>query len=259
MISVELVQRVRDIVESGYYQRLQPPLREKKSLCDKIESMQEEGQLPIICEISTAMPEHGLLMPTRRYASDLIDRLANSYDLCALDLWIEPREHAGDLRWLAKDLRMPIIHNDWILDTRQIVGGDAVVLDISFIEFCSADLHELIEAAHEQDMEAIVQVRGELQMSTAKRSEADCIMINNFGMNGSGANVSVTIEALKKNGTGRPVISAQGIDRAQDVRNLVKAGVSAIELNAYQSCNGSFENKLEMAKKALRGKSGAEN
>jgi len=254
----EILAKIRDIVESGYYQRLAPPPMEKKSLCERIESIKTQGDLPIIGEVSTALPVRGLLMPSRKYASELIERIANSYELCALDLWVEPREHAGDLRWLAKELRIPLIHNDWIIDSRQIVGGDAIVLDISLINYANADLHELVETAHENDMEAIVQVRNDDDMTEAKKSEADCIMINNYGRNGH-ADISTSINALEKNGTGRPVISAHGITNAQDVRSLIVAGVSAIEIEATVTCNGSFEKMLGSVRAAVKGKSADEN
>lgn len=256
--SDDLIAKIRDMIESGYYQRLAPPPMEKKSLCERIEKMRAEGDLPIIGEVSTALPERGLLMPSRKYASGLIERIANSYGLCALDLWIEPREHAGDLRWLAKDLKIPLIHNDWIIDTRQVVGGDAVVLDVSLISYANSDLHELIDHAHENDMEAVVQVRNDNEMSEAKRSEADCIMINNYA-DGDAADINTTINALKKNGTGRPVISAHGITGGKDVRALIVAGASAIEIEAQATCNGSFEKRIASARGALKGKEAEEN
>ena len=255
----ELLQKIKEVIDSGYYQRLAPALRERKSLCERIEALQNEGEIAIISQISTAIPNVGLLMPSRKYASELIDRLANSYNLCALDLWIEPREHAGDLRWLAKDLSIPIIHNDWIIDPRQIVGADAVVLDISLINYASVDLHELIDCAHEKDIEVIAQIKNEDEMSDAKKSEADCIMINNFGMTQVNADVKTTIEALERNGTGRPVISAYGIKSAKDVRALVAKGVGAIEIEAQICCNGSFEKRVSLVRSALKGKEAHEN
>jgi indole-3-glycerol phosphate synthase len=256
--TLQLLDRIKDVVESGYYQRLAPAHREKKSLCEKIEAMQDEGELPIISQISTAIPSIGLLMPSRKYATNLIDRIADSYNLCAVDLWVEPREHAGDLRWLAKDLKIPIIHNDWIIDPRQIVGADAVVLDISLINFANVDLHELVDTAHEKGMEVIAQIRNEDEMSDAKKSEADCIMINNFADSKTSANIQTTINALEKNGTGRPVISSYGINTAKEVRTLIMKGVSAIEIEAQICCNGSFEKKLSIMRSALKGKNANE-
>ncbi|MFH1307125.1 MAG: hypothetical protein ABIH83_05750 [Candidatus Micrarchaeota archaeon] len=250
----EIIQSIKNTVESGYYERLAPARREKKSICEYIEKTQDEGTLPIIAEISTAWPQGGLLFPNRKKAGEMIDKLSTLYDLSAVDVWVEPKYHAGDLRWLSKKSPIPIIAKDWIIDSRQIVGGDAVILSMPLLNYAGVDFHELIEIAHEQDLEAVMEIKNAQELGEAKKSEADVILIDNIGPNGSDADISITISTLLKNKTGRPVISANGISSAKDIRSLVVAGVNAIEMSAKQVCNGNFENELDILRKAIKGK-----
>jgi indole-3-glycerol phosphate synthase len=249
----ERINTIQEIIGSGYYERLAPPNRERKSVCESIEKMQDEGKFPILAEIATALPSEGMLFSSRKSALSHIEKLCD-YNLCALDLWLEPRFHAGDLRWLSKNFRMPVIARDYIISEKQIVGGDAVVLDFPLLNHANIDEHELMEAAHDLDLEVIAQVTNASELSDAKKSEADIIMINNSESNGNGADISITLKALTKNKTARPVISAHGINSAQDVRSLVVAGVNAVEMSARQSCNGSFEQKFNTIKNAIYGK-----
>ncbi|PIT84569.1 hypothetical protein COU37_02725 [Candidatus Micrarchaeota archaeon CG10_big_fil_rev_8_21_14_0_10_45_29] len=248
----KIISSVRETVASGYYERLAPERRERKSLCERIERMGVEGSLPVVAEIATAHSD-GLFLPSRRAASKLIDAIGGRKDICALDLWVEPKLHAGDLRWLSKESEIPLISKDWIIDTRQIVGGDAVLLDISLLGIVNADLHEMIEVSHDLDLEAVVQIRTDEELVEAKRSEADVIMINNFGNNGM-ADVSVTLNALLKNKTGRPVISAFGVKAPAQVRSLLIAGANAIEMPASQVCSPFFEAELLKLRDAIHGK-----
>ncbi|MFA5108705.1 MAG: hypothetical protein WC492_04200 [Candidatus Micrarchaeia archaeon] len=248
----QIINGTRETINSGYYERLAPARTERKSLCEYIEKAQEEGILPVVAGVATAMPDIGLLLANRKVAGRLIEKLCVEHDISAIDVWVEPRHHAGDLRWLAKELPIPIISRDWVIDSKQIVGGDAILLNLELMNAAQSDPHELIEVAHDLDCEVVLEVRNEEEFCEAKRSEADVIMINN--RTDTGADISITIKALTRNKTGRPVISAHGINNAQDVRSLIVAGVNAVEMSEVHVCNGHFEQRLGVLKNAIYGK-----
>ncbi len=265
-----LLSEIKGTIESGYYERNGPTRREKRSLCEAIDCAHAAAQLPLLLEVATALPESGLLRPSRQETGRLIDELAKTSPV-AMSLWVEPKCHAGDLRWLGKELGAPILCKDWIIDPRQIVGGDAVLLCMPLIKFAGADIHALIEAAHEQDMEAVLEAFSPEQLALAKETEADIIAINNHGSNGSapgaghsgspspngswrGADVNTTVQMLSACKTGRPVISTQGITDPAQVRALISAGATALELAAAQACGPLAADHITTLRRAVLGK-----
>lgn len=249
----QLLEEIKGTIESGYYERNGPIRREKRSLCESIDCAHSAGQLPLLLEVATALPESGLLRPTRQETGQLIEELAKALPV-AMSLWVEPKCHAGDLRWLGKNLGVPILCKDWIIDPRQIVGADAVLLCMPLIKFAGADIHALIETAHEQDMEAVLEVFSPEQLAHAKETEADIIAINNHGPNGNGVDINTTVQMLSACKTGRPVISTQGITDPAQVRALISAGATALELAAAQACGPLAQDHITTLRRAVLGK-----
>ena len=248
-----VLEDIRKTIDSGYYERLSMVRRERKSLCERLEAELNEGRLPLILEVAVAWPDSGLLLANRTEAADLIDRLA-LLSPTAMSVWVEPRHHAGDLRWLAHEREFPVICKDLIIDTRQIVGGDAVLLKRPLLKLAGADEHALIETAHDLDLEVIMEVRTTEEMTGAKASEADIIAIHNSGPNGHGPDINVSLQMLASNHTSRPVISTMGIRTPAQVRSLISAGASAVELDAPATGAPSAFELIDELKKAVGGK-----
>ncbi|MDE1797829.1 MAG: hypothetical protein KGH63_00295 [Candidatus Micrarchaeota archaeon] len=249
----ELLAGIRGTIESGYYERRAPARREKKSLVEAIEKAHAGGQLPLLAEVATALPEQGLILPGRSSAGELIERLSRAAP-AALSLWVEPRLHAGDLRWLAKASGCPVLAKDWVIDARQIVGGDAILLKAPLLAMAGADEHALMEAAHDQDMEVVLEVYTPEQWSHAKATEADIIAVNNHGPNGGGPDIAHTINLLAAHRSGRPIISMQGIRTPAHVRALLMAGASAVEMEAALCRQDDALERIELLRRAVLGK-----
>ncbi len=260
-----LLDDIRKTIDSGYYERLAPVRRERKSVCERLEQELAEGRLPLILEVATAWPEKGLLMPNRNEASALIDRLA-LLEPAAMSMWVEPRHMAGDLRWLTRERAFPIICKDLVIDVRQVVGGDALLLKRPLLKLAGADEHALIDAAHDLDMEVIMEVRTPEELSAAKTGEADIIAISNSN-NGNGhaataaaiqtggvPDITVSLQMLGANHTNRPVISTMGIRTPAHVRALIMAGAAGVELDAQATGAPNAIELIGELKKAMNGK-----
>jgi indole-3-glycerol phosphate synthase len=253
MFDYKTLQTIKSTVDSGYYERLTPIRREGLSICDAIEQSKTSGRLPIITEISTTWPQKGSLLPNRNASNKLIDKLSIC-GICAVSVWVEPKFYAGNLRWLSKKLPIPIIVKDLIIDKRQIIGGDAVVLNLSLLSLADSDPNDLIDFAHDLGMEAILELNSENQMDEAKSTEADLFLVNNNGPNGTGPDLSVTKSIFEKNGTGRQVISSHGIYSTEDVHSVIIAGADAIELSAIQTASPGIYDQIKRFSRALHGK-----
>ncbi len=265
---------IRSTIQSGYYERLSPVRRERKSLCEKLEREMAEGRLPLILEVATARPGGRLILPCRATACERLEKLALASP-SAMSVWVEPRHMAGDLRWLARERPFPVVARDLIIDPRQIVGGDAIVLSRPLLELAGFEAHPLIEAAHDLDMEVVMEVRTAQDMTHARGTEADAIAIHNSGANGnahgarphgapspfgaqSGFDINTTLSLLSAHRTTRPVISCAGIRTPSQVRSLISAGAAAVELDAETTAGADGLDIVELLKKAVNGKGGKE-
>lgn len=259
-----LLDDIRKTIASGYYERLAPVRRERKSVCERLEQELEEGRLPLILEVATAWPEKGLLLANRNDTAALINRLA-LLSPAAMSLWVEPRHMAGDLRWLAREREFPIICKDLVIDPRQVVGGDALLLKRPLLKLAKADEHALIDAAHDLDMEVIMEVRTSEELSAAKAGEADIIAISN-SCNGNGhagssgpihsagmPDITISLQMLGANHTNRPVISTMGIRTPAHVRALISAGAAGVELDAQATGGPGAVELIGELKKAMNG------
>ncbi len=227
-ITLSLLSKIEATIESGYYERLAPAHRQRRSVAERIEAMHGEGKLPLLLEMKCADPMAGQLFPTRDGALRALLALGD-IPLAAYSAWVEPKMHAGDLKWLRGEFSAPLIAKDCIISERQIVGGDAVLLSMPLLEAAGADSHRLIEFAHGRDFEVVLEAYTQEQFEAARKTEADVLAINNFGHNGS-AEISTTIDMLSRAKSGRPIISCEGISSPAHVRALLSSGASAIEV-----------------------------
>lgn len=224
-----LIEQIKATVDSGYYDRLRPPRRERKSLVESIEKKHANGDLPIIVELKCADPREGQLFSNREFAIEALDSLGG-FVPSAFSVWSEPKFHASDARWLARELPVPVLAKDYIISEKQMVGGDAVMLSAQLLSAAKIDPHPLIEAAHDLDFEVVMEVCDASQMEAALHTEADAFAINNYGPNGSPATIKTTLELLSGNSTGRPVISSGGISEPEHIRALIGCGTAAVEI-----------------------------
>lgn len=279
-----LLDDIRKTIDSGYYERLTPVRRERKSVCERLEQELNEGRLPLILEVAAAWPEKGLLLANRTETAGLIDRLALLAP-AAMSMWVEPRHMAGDLRWLAREREFPVICKDFIIDQRQVVGGDALLLKRPLLKLAGADEHALIDAAHDLDMEVIMEVHTAEELGAAKAGESDIIAISNSCNNnghaggrsghrwGAGghapqraageaaifdafgaADITISLQMLGANHTHRPVISTMGIRTPAHVRALISAGAAGVELDAQATGAPNAVELIGELKKAMNGK-----
>jgi len=265
-----LLSDIHNTILSGYYERLTPVRRERKSLSETLEREMAEGRLPLILEVATARPGGRLLLPNRSQAADMLDRLS-IITPTAMSIWVEPRHMAGDLRWLSRERPFPLISKDFVIDSRQIVGGDAIMLSRSILALAGVDEHPLIEAAHDLDMEVVLEVRTQDEMASARQSEADVISIHNAGANGGahralpdgapspngacgGLDINTTLSLLSSHRTTRPTISSLGVHTPAQARQILTAGATAIELDAEVCASPSALDVIAGLKRAVNGK-----
>jgi indole-3-glycerol phosphate synthase len=245
----QIIYQVRRTIQSGYYDRYAPVRREKNSLVEIIEKNFQEGKITTIAEIVMA-DEKKLYFSTKKQVIEYIKKIDSKNYIDAIDLWIEPKIYSGDPRWLGVKINKITIVNDYIIDPAQMIAGDAIVLKYELIKQANVNLHKLIDFAHESDFETILEINDEKEFEEAKKTETDIILINN----GQELTPNKTIEILNKTKTTRPIIIKNGIFNEQDIRNLIKKDIKAIEIGyEYSNDYEKLEQKINQICSSIKG------
>jgi indole-3-glycerol phosphate synthase len=218
----QIIPEVRKTIESGYYVHKE---RERKSLVEAIEKAVSENRVPLIGEVKGFLPGKERVLKKGALA------VAQAYveaGCSALSIATDPLHMGGSLTLLNKTWKVPAIMEDFVIDEAQIGSGDAVVLILPLLDAADVDEDELIEIAHERELETILEVHSAAELSRAKRTETDAICINNRNWDTMELDASHTLGILAKERSDRLVLSGGGIETKEQVEALLKAGADSI-------------------------------
>lgn len=221
-------------VTSGYYEKVSESWKgQRKSLK---QSILECPKAAVIAEIKPQSPSSGELLHERD-----IGELAEEFALggaVALSVLTEPTHFKGSLENLSlarKHVDLPILMKDIILDPIQIaaaamVGADCVLL-IQALHDRRHSTHQvetLIEEAHSQGLEALLETHTPAEFSYAIKTRADLIGINNRDLTTLKVDLRTTTSLLRNTTVdSKVIVSESGIENSEDVRMLSKLGVRA--------------------------------
>ncbi len=217
----KILPEVRRTIESGYYKHNE---RERKSLVEAIENAKHEKKTPIIAELKPASPSKGAISN-----ADManIGKEYVEHGATALSVLTEPTQFKGNLKLLQREWEVPVLMKDFVIDERQIGSGDAVLLILKLLDMAGKDPAELIDKAHENDIEALLEVHSTEEFLRAKKTEADIIGINNRNLENFDVDIRNTCKILAEVGSDRVVISESGIQSRKDVEQVLGCGADA--------------------------------
>ena len=186
----------------------------------------------LIAEIKKASPSKGPLNPDLDPA-----QLAQTYEQAgavAISILTEPEFFLGDLSSIGqarKQIRLPILRKDFILDRYQILesieaGADAVLLIAAALD--DPTLLDLMTFCRQTGLETFVEVHDRRELERALDAGAKIIGINNRNLTTFEVNLDTTFDLLPHVPTGRILVSESGIHEAGQIRKLKNAGVQAV-------------------------------
>ena len=194
----------------------------------------------IIAELKRRSPSAGEL---RGGAGDALPAIAAMYERAgasALSVLTDAAHFDGrgeDIAACRAVVRLPALRKDFVIDPWQIaesraLGADAVLLIVRVLE--PAALRELHAAAAEHDLDVLVEVHDEpeLDVALALSGPEPLIGINNRDLDTLATDLAVTERLARRVQAGRIVVSESGIESAEDVRRLARAGASAFLVGA---------------------------
>jgi indole-3-glycerol phosphate synthase len=137
-----------------------------------------------------------------------------------------------DLREARAASVLPILRKDFIVDPYQVYetaawGADALLLIVAALE--PADLAALHRTAHELDLDVLVEVHSEEELTCALEViDADIIGINNRDLADFSVDVGRTFELLTDVPAGKTVVSESGFHTRDQLEELERVGVDAV-------------------------------
>lgn len=205
---------------------------------DFVSALRGDG-VSLIAECKKASPSKGLMV--RNY--DAV-QLAQQYVRAgarAISVLTDGRHFQGSLEDL-RDVRealeawshgraVPVLRKDFIFHEYQVyearaAGADAILLIASVLG--PGDMTNLLQLAHELDMNALVEVHTEAELEQVLALEPRVVGVNNRNLQTFEVDFENTARLRDRVPPEIAVVAESGIKGAQDVRRMVEIGVDAI-------------------------------
>jgi indole-3-glycerol phosphate synthase len=186
------------------------------------------GGIAIIAEVKKASPSRGVIRPDFDPAA--IARAYEDAGAAGISVLTEERFFQGHLNHLTRvrgAVDLPILRKDFLIDPYQVVeartwGADAVLLIVAILG--DRQLDEMLAAAREQGLDALVEIHDERELERALAAGAEIIGINNRDLR----SFVTTLETAERL---RPLVPASvipvaesGIAGPADIARLRRAG-----------------------------------
>jgi indole-3-glycerol phosphate synthase len=209
----------------------------------------------IVAEIKRASPSVGLIVPHLDPAE--IARTYEASGADAISVLTEADHFLGELAYvdIARGATsLPILRKDFLRSRYEVVqsaayGADAVLAIVAGLT--DAMIAEMMDEARRYELDVLVEVHTEAELTRALAAGATLLGINNRNLHTFETDLAVTEELLPLVPRGTVVISESGVKSQDDVRRLVAHGASGVLVG--ESLMRS-DDKLE-AIRALKGAS----
>ena len=202
-----------------------PPLR---PFAAALERHLAEGRYGLIAEIKKASPSAGLIRGD--FAPPVLARAYAAGGASCLSVLTDGPFFQGsdnDLRAARRQVELPVLRKDFILDPYQIletrhIGADCILLIMAALSDPLAS--ELAATAAELGLDALAEVHDGAELDRALRLGVPMIGINNRNLKTLETDLATTERLAPEVPADRLVVAESGIRRAEDLDRLAAAG-----------------------------------
>jgi indole-3-glycerol phosphate synthase len=196
-----------------------------------IEQRVSRQRSAVIAEIKKASPSKGVLRDA--FDPSAIAKSYQQHGAACLSVLTDKDFFQGAETYLQQAREactLPVIRKDFIVDPYQVYEARAIDADCILLIVAALDdggLLELLELAHELQMDVLMEVHDETELERALATGARLIGINNRNLRTFETHLSTTIDMLGRIPDDRIVVTESGIHTPQDVQLMRDHNVHA--------------------------------
>ena len=151
-----------------------------------------------------------------------------------------------DMKEVSNSTKLPILRKDFIIDEYQIYearsyNADAILLIASILSL--EEINDFIDIAKSMNMNCLVEVHNEKELSKVLDSKAEIIGINNRNLDTLEIDLNTTLSLMDKIPSGKLIVSESGISNNQYIKKI-KNKVNAILVGSAFINSNNIENEI---------------
>lgn len=216
-----------------------------------------DGHVAVIAEVKKASPSKGVLC--EHFDPLHIARTYAHNGASAISVLTDERffqGHLDYLRAIRQQVDIPVLRKDFLISRYQVLearvaGADAVLLIVAALS--GGQLRDLLDYTHELGMDALVEVHTEEEVHRALGAGATVIGVNNRDLTTFHTTLEVTERLAPLIPPGCILVSESGLESAEDVRRVARAGAHAVLVGESLMRAGDIGGKLRELAGVRRG------
>jgi indole-3-glycerol phosphate synthase len=188
------------------------------------------GNCSIIAEVKCASPSRGRLVEN----FDPL-KIAKTYEqngAAAISVLTDEKYFCGHKDYLTqikKEVRIPVLRKDFIIDPFQVyetraIGADAILL---IVRVLGRKLADFIALARDLDLSPLVEVHTQDELDLALAAGAEIIGINNRNLDTFATDINTSRDLTAGIPDGKVVVAESAMKSRADIAYLMNAGIHA--------------------------------
>lgn len=215
-------------------------------------SLIDDKNISIIAEIKKASPSKGIIREDFNHL-----KIADIYlaqEVNAISILTDVNFFKGSINFLneiAHVKNKPLLRKDFIIDEYQVFeaksnGADIILLIAEALS--TSQIEELTHAAKESDLEVLLELHAEEQLSKINFEQNKIIGINNRNLADFSVKLSTTIEIADKLPDDVLIISESGISSMEDINRLKDSRTNGILVGEHLMRSNNIADSLKELK-----------